>query len=83
MNLEIVLYLICTLDFVQIWLPWLMLSIFMILNLVSLTYSEKYDAYLYRVDSCLGRYDGQVYEALMERAQLNPTNRHKVKNSGV
>jgi hypothetical protein len=26
----------------------------------------------------LGRYDGQVYEALLERARLNPTNRHKV-----
>jgi len=26
----------------------------------------------------LGRYDGQVYEALMERAGRNPTNRHKV-----
>jgi hypothetical protein len=26
----------------------------------------------------LGRYDGQVYEALIERARLNPTNRHKV-----
>jgi hypothetical protein len=34
----------------------------------------------YWTDSCLGRYDGQVYEALMERARLNPTNQHKVKN---
>lgn len=34
----------------------------------------------FSIDSCLGRYDGQVYEALMERAQLNPTNQHKVKN---
>ncbi len=31
-------------------------------------------------DSCLGRYDGQVYEALLERARLNPSNRHKVNN---
>ncbi len=34
--------------------------------------------YFDSIDSCLGRYDGQVYEALMERARLNPTNRHKV-----
>ncbi len=30
------------------------------------------------IDSCLGRYDGQAYEALLERARLNPTNRYKV-----
>lgn len=30
------------------------------------------------IGSCLGRYDGQAYEALMERARLNPTNQHKV-----
>jgi len=35
---------------------------------------------MYYIDSCLGRYDGQVYEALMERARLNPTNRYKVKD---
>ena len=34
--------------------------------------------YLLSLDSCLGRYDGQVYEALMDRARQNPTNRHKV-----
>jgi hypothetical protein len=32
------------------------------------------------IGSCLGRYDGQVYEALMERARLNPSNRYKVKD---
>jgi len=30
------------------------------------------------LDSCLGRYDGEVYEALMKHCRLNPTNRHKV-----
>lgn len=35
------------------------------------------------IDSCLGRYDGQVYEALMERARLNPTNQHKVKKREI
>jgi hypothetical protein len=31
------------------------------------------------IDSCIGRYDGQAYEALLERARLNPTNRYKVR----
>ena len=35
-------------------------------------------SFIYWIDSCLGRYDGQVYEALMERARLNPSNRQKV-----
>jgi hypothetical protein len=35
--------------------------------------------FMSEIDSCLGRYDGQAYEALLERARLNPGNRDKVK----
>ncbi|CAF0812925.1 unnamed protein product [Adineta steineri] len=45
-------------------------------NLISLV--DAFDFHDNELNSCLGRYDGQVYEALMERARLNPTNRHKV-----
>ncbi|CAF1253259.1 unnamed protein product [Rotaria sordida] len=45
-------------------------------NLVALV--DAFDFHDHELDSCLGRYDGQVYEALMERARLNPTNGHKV-----
>ncbi|CAF1500184.1 unnamed protein product [Adineta ricciae] len=45
-------------------------------NLVTLV--DAFDFHDFELDSCLGRYDGQVYEALMERARLNPSNRHKV-----
>ncbi|CAF4091082.1 unnamed protein product [Rotaria magnacalcarata] len=45
-------------------------------NLVTLV--DGFDFHDNELDSCLGRYDGQVYEALMERARLNPTNQHKV-----
>ncbi len=69
------------LDFDQILLHLLMLLIFMIMNLVKYFYSVFFSLkFIYYIDSCLGRYDGQVYEALMERARLNPTNRYKVKD---
>ncbi|CAM4852807.1 unnamed protein product [Rotaria socialis] len=45
-------------------------------NLVTLV--DGFDFHDNELNSCLGRYDGQVYEALMERARLNPTNQHKV-----
>ncbi|UJR20063.1 hypothetical protein I4U23_023196 [Adineta vaga] len=45
-------------------------------NLVSLV--DAFDFHDVELESCLGRYDGQVYEALMERARLNPANRVKV-----
>jgi hypothetical protein len=35
---------------------------------------------LYKIDSCLGRYDEEVYEVLMQQARLNSLNRNKVKN---
>ncbi|CAF4741856.1 unnamed protein product, partial [Rotaria magnacalcarata] len=38
-------------------------------NLVTLV--DGFDFHDNELDSCLGRYDGQVYEALMERARLN------------
>ncbi|CAF3403868.1 unnamed protein product [Rotaria sp. Silwood1] len=45
-------------------------------NLVTLV--DAFDFHNNELDSCLGRYDGQAYEALMERARLNPSNRYKV-----
>ncbi|CAF3978135.1 unnamed protein product, partial [Adineta steineri] len=42
------------------------------------TYMNLNDYYRLFENSCLGRYDGEVYEALMERARLNPSNRHRV-----
>ncbi|CAF0966451.1 unnamed protein product, partial [Rotaria sordida] len=45
-------------------------------NLVALV--DTFDFHDNELNSCLGRYDGQVYEALMERARLNPSNRYKV-----
>ncbi|CAF1385836.1 unnamed protein product, partial [Rotaria sordida] len=45
-------------------------------NLVALV--DAFDFHDHELNSCLGRYDGQVYEALMERARLNPSNRYKV-----
>ncbi|CAF0733727.1 unnamed protein product [Adineta steineri] len=45
-------------------------------NLVALV--DAFDFHDNEIDSCLGRYDGQVYEALLERARLNPSNRYKV-----
>ncbi|CAF2817046.1 unnamed protein product [Rotaria sp. Silwood2] len=45
-------------------------------NLVTLV--DAFEFHDNELDSCLGRYDGQAYEALMERARLNPSNRHKV-----
>ncbi|CAF3813134.1 unnamed protein product [Rotaria sordida] len=46
-------------------------------NLVALV--DAFDFHDHELNSCLGRYDGQVYEALMERARLNPSNRYKVR----
>ncbi|CAF4414402.1 unnamed protein product, partial [Adineta steineri] len=45
-------------------------------NLVALV--DAFDFHDNEIDSCLGRYDGKVYEALLERARLNPSNRYKV-----
>jgi acyl-CoA oxidase len=45
-------------------------------NLVTLV--DTFDFHDNELDSCLGRYDGQAYEALLERARLNPGNRDKV-----
>ncbi|CAF3578845.1 unnamed protein product [Adineta steineri] len=45
-------------------------------NLVALV--DAFDLHDFELNSCLGRYDGQAYEALMERARLNPSNRHRV-----
>ncbi|UJR20018.1 hypothetical protein I4U23_023152 [Adineta vaga] len=45
-------------------------------NLVTLV--DAFDFHDFELNSCLGRYDGQAYEALMERARLNPSNRRKV-----
>jgi hypothetical protein len=43
-----------------------------------LIYRDFHWIFISTIDSCLGRYDGQAYEALLERARLNPTNRYKV-----
>ncbi|UJR27411.1 hypothetical protein I4U23_008701 [Adineta vaga] len=45
-------------------------------NLIALV--DAFDFHDNELNSCLGQYDGQAYEALMERARLNPTNRYKV-----
>lgn len=45
-------------------------------NLVALV--DAFDFHDNELSSCLGRYDGQAYEALLEQARLNPTNRYKV-----
>nr|BAK02006.1 predicted protein [Hordeum vulgare subsp. vulgare] len=45
-------------------------------NLVPLV--DAFDFHDVELDSCLGRYDGQAYQALMERARLNPANQEKV-----
>lgn len=45
-------------------------------NLVALV--DAFEFHDEELNSCLGRYDGQAYEALLERARLNPSNRYKV-----
>ena len=44
----------------------------------AVTLVDAFDYSDYNLNSALGRYDGNVYEDLFERAQVSPLNEHQV-----